>query len=93
MGIKDWFGGEKAKKKEQFRDKVKAAVHWVSARHSVSAPVRLYDRLFSVDNPEAAAGEDGDPRPELGPSRNRACRCQRAVGRQRRQRRVECSAR
>ena len=26
MGIKDWFGGEKAKKKEQFRDKVKAAV-------------------------------------------------------------------
>ena len=26
MGIKDWFGGEKAKKKEQLRDKVKEAV-------------------------------------------------------------------
>ncbi len=26
MGIKDWFGGEKAKKKEQFREKVKEAV-------------------------------------------------------------------
>ena len=26
MGIKDWFGGEKAKKKEQLRDKVKQAV-------------------------------------------------------------------
>jgi hypothetical protein len=26
MGIKDWFGGEKAKKKEQLRDKVKDAV-------------------------------------------------------------------
>jgi len=42
------------------RPKVKAAVHWVSARHAVTAPVRLYDRLFTVDNPEAAAGADGD---------------------------------
>ncbi len=47
-------------KNPEGRPKVKAAVHWVSARHAVSAPVRLYDRLFSVDDPEAAAGEDGD---------------------------------
>lgn len=47
-------------KNPEGRPKVKAAVHWVSARHAVSADVRLYDRLFSVDNPDAAAGDDGD---------------------------------
>ncbi len=31
--------------------KVKATIHWVSAPHSHSAEVRLYDRLFSVENP------------------------------------------
>ncbi|MCE9519973.1 MAG: glutamine--tRNA ligase [Verrucomicrobia bacterium] len=47
-------------KNPEGRAKVKAAVHWVSARHAVSASVRMYDRLFTVDNPEAAAGDDGD---------------------------------
>src|SRR5690606_33933322 len=28
--------------------KVKGNIHWVSTRHAVSAPVRLYDRLFKV---------------------------------------------
>ncbi|HSW39532.1 MAG TPA: glutamine--tRNA ligase/YqeY domain fusion protein [Acidobacteriota bacterium] len=39
--------------KEQYAagPKVKAAIHWVSARHSIPAEVRLYDRLFSVENP------------------------------------------
>src|SRR5882672_801902 len=32
--------------------KVKATLHWVSAAHSSPAEVRLYDRLFSVENPE-----------------------------------------
>jgi glutaminyl-tRNA synthetase len=27
-------------------------MHWVSARHGVNAKVRLYDRLFSTENPE-----------------------------------------
>lgn len=31
--------------------KVKGTIHWVSAPHSIDAEVRLYDRLFSVDNP------------------------------------------
>jgi glutaminyl-tRNA synthetase len=31
--------------------KAKATLHWVSARHSTEAEVRLYDRLFSVENP------------------------------------------
>jgi glutaminyl-tRNA synthetase len=33
--------------------KVKATLHWVSAAHSSAAEVRLYDRLFSVEDPEA----------------------------------------
>lgn len=32
--------------------KVKATVHWVSARHAVTAPVRLYDRLFLKEDPD-----------------------------------------
>jgi glutaminyl-tRNA synthetase len=31
--------------------KVKSTVHWVSAQHSLPAEVRLYDRLFSEENP------------------------------------------
>jgi glutaminyl-tRNA synthetase len=33
--------------------KVRGTLHWVSARHSVDAEVRLYDRLFSVPSPGA----------------------------------------
>lgn len=35
--------------------KVKGTIHWVSARHAVDATVNLYDRLFTVPNPGAAA--------------------------------------
>ena len=39
--------------------KVKATLHWVSAAHAVEAEVRLYDRLFRVEDPlEVADGED-----------------------------------
>ncbi|HEX9022819.1 MAG TPA: glutamine--tRNA ligase, partial [Geobacteraceae bacterium] len=31
--------------------KVKGTIHWVSARHALTAEVRLYDRLFSTANP------------------------------------------
>ncbi|MBQ4832353.1 glutamine--tRNA ligase [Pseudoalteromonas sp. MMG010] len=34
--------------------KVKGVIHWVSAPESVTAEVRLYDRLFNVPNPGAA---------------------------------------
>jgi glutaminyl-tRNA synthetase len=34
--------------------RVKATLHWVSAGHAVPAVVRLYDRLFSVEDPERA---------------------------------------
>jgi glutaminyl-tRNA synthetase len=34
--------------------KVKSTLHWVSAAHAVEAEVRLYDRLFTEENPGAA---------------------------------------
>jgi glutaminyl-tRNA synthetase len=39
--------------------KVKATIHWVSARHAVPAEVRLYDHLFSKpDADDVAEGQD-----------------------------------
>lgn len=32
--------------------KVKGTIHWVAARHAVPAEIRLYDRLFSVPDPD-----------------------------------------
>lgn len=39
----------------QSQRKVKGTIHWVSAAHTVNAEVRLYDRLFNVENP---SGDD-----------------------------------
>src|SRR4051812_743158 len=36
--------------------KVKATLHWVSAAHAIAVEVRLYDRLFSVEDPERGSG-------------------------------------
>ena len=38
--------------------KVKGTLHWVSARHCAEAEVRLYDRLFAVENPSADTEHD-----------------------------------
>ena len=39
--------------------KVKGTLHWVSAKDAISAQVRLYDHLFSKENPnEVDAGQD-----------------------------------
>jgi glutaminyl-tRNA synthetase len=43
--------------------KVKATLHWVSAPHAVDAEVRLYDRLFNVEDP----GKVDDFRSALNP--------------------------
>jgi len=37
--------------------KVKSTIHWVSAQHAKPVEVRMYDRLFSKENPEE--GEEG----------------------------------
>jgi glutaminyl-tRNA synthetase len=42
----------------------KATLHWVSARHALECEVRLYDRLFSVEDPE----QDGDFLVHLNPA-------------------------
>ena len=45
--------------------RVKGTSHWVSAAHAVKAKVRLYDRLFTVENP---SGGDADFRASLNPA-------------------------
>lgn len=39
----------------QSNRKVKATIHWVSAAHAIEAEVRLYDHLFSKEDPDAVA--------------------------------------
>ncbi len=46
--------------------KVKATLHWVSATKNVKAEVRLYDRLFNVEDP--SGDKDKDFREFLNPS-------------------------
>ncbi len=43
---------------------VKGTIHWVSAAHALQAEVRLYDRLFKVENP---AQEEGDFKDYINP--------------------------
>lgn len=45
--------------------KVEGVIHWVSAQHAVSAEVRLYDRLFRIQDPSAM---DDDYKNYLNPS-------------------------
>jgi glutaminyl-tRNA synthetase len=37
--------------------KVKGTIHWVAAAHAVPAEVRLYDRLFTEENPDAGEAD------------------------------------
>ena len=46
--------------------KVKATLHWVSARHAIDAEVRLYDTLFTVRDP-ASVAEGVDWKATLNP--------------------------
>lgn len=49
--------------------KVKGTLHWVSAKHCINAEARLYDRLFSVENPSKESEENGiDFRELLNPN-------------------------
>ena len=54
--------------------KVKATLHWVSAAHGLDAEVRLYDRLFSVENP-GLSQPDRDWREFLNPESLRVLTC------------------
>ncbi|MBL7703194.1 MAG: glutamine--tRNA ligase/YqeY domain fusion protein [Ferruginibacter sp.] len=44
---------------------VKGTIHWVNAATAVPAEVRLYDRLFTVENP---LGEEGDFKDTINPN-------------------------
>jgi len=46
--------------------KVQGTIHWVSARHAIDCEVRLYDRLFSIPDPDAVE-EGKDFRSALNP--------------------------
>jgi len=46
--------------------KVKGTIHWLSATHALPAEVRLYDRLFTIDNP--AAQKDIDYKTFINPN-------------------------
>ncbi len=51
---------------EESKRKVKGTLHWVSAQHAVKAEVRLYDRLFNDEAPDAH--KDKDYREFLNPN-------------------------
>ncbi len=40
--------------------KVKGTIHWVSVAHAATAEVRLYDRLFKVEDPQSEEGDFKD---------------------------------
>ncbi len=58
--------------------KVKGTIHWVSAAHAIDAEVRLYDRLFTVPEPDAR----GDFKAHLNPHSLEVvtAKCEPAVG-------------
>lgn len=43
---------------EASQRKVKGTLHWVSSRHAVPVDIRIYDRLFTVEQPDAE--KEGD---------------------------------
>lgn len=45
--------------------KVKSTIHWVSKNHAIDVEIRLYDRLFTVDDP--AGQKDADYKDFLNP--------------------------
>ncbi|HET8837841.1 MAG TPA: glutamine--tRNA ligase/YqeY domain fusion protein [Flavobacteriaceae bacterium] len=43
---------------EESQRKVKGTLHWVSAKHALKAEIRLYERLFTVESPDADKEKD-----------------------------------
>jgi glutaminyl-tRNA synthetase len=48
--------------------KVKATLHWVSAKHAIAAEVRLYDHLFTKEDPDDVADPALDWKSNLNPN-------------------------
>lgn len=51
---------------EESQRKVKGTLHWVSAEHALPIKVNLYDRLFSVEDPDK--DKESDPEEFINPN-------------------------
>jgi len=69
-GLRGWLDPESRPGMEGANRKVKGTIHWVSAAHAVPAQIRLYDRLFSVADPDQEA-EGQTYRDHLNPDSRR----------------------
>ena len=54
--------------------KVQGTIHWVSAPQALDCELRLYDRLFTVPDPDARRGRAGLHRRRESASRSSSCR-------------------
>ncbi|HEX7802933.1 MAG TPA: glutamine--tRNA ligase/YqeY domain fusion protein [Pseudoxanthomonas sp.] len=50
--LRGWLDPESRPGMEGAERKIKGTIHWVGARHAVPAEFRLYDRLFTVPDPD-----------------------------------------
>lgn len=50
--LRGWLDPESRPGMAGAERKIKGTIHWVSAKHAVGAEIRLYDRLFTVPNPD-----------------------------------------
>ena len=50
--LRGWLDPESRPGMAGAERKIKGTIHWVSAIHAVAAEIRLYDRLFTVPNPD-----------------------------------------
>ncbi|MEL1265611.1 glutamine--tRNA ligase/YqeY domain fusion protein [Pseudoxanthomonas putridarboris] len=50
--LRGWLDPESRPGMAGAERKIKGTIHWVSARHAVEAEIRLYDRLFTVADPD-----------------------------------------
>ena len=71
--LRGWLDPESRPGMEGANRKVKGTIHWVSAVHALPAEIRLYDRLFSVENPDDES-EGKTYRDHLNPDSKRSVR-------------------
>ena len=71
--LRGWLDPESRPGMEGANRKIKGTIHWVSARHAIEAEIRLYDRLFSVANPDDES-EGKTYRDHLNPESRRSVR-------------------
>jgi glutaminyl-tRNA synthetase len=50
--LRGWLDPESRPGMQGAERKIKGTIHWVSAKHAVPAEFRLYDRLFTVPDPD-----------------------------------------